>query len=103
MCLTAAIIILFMDWQATQGTAFQATRAGELWHQVSPTGLNLTQAIIERYISPALWSAVMLPLLLAPVWVVALGKAGFFALLALILHRLGGTRATKTPDRAEAH
>lgn len=95
----AAIVILLMDWQAAQGTGFHATSAGELWHRIDAASLNLTQAVTERYVSPALWSGVILPLLLAPAWAVALGKAGFFALIALILHRLSRARETGQPNQ----
>ncbi|HAM48770.1 MAG TPA: hypothetical protein DCO73_13640 [Alphaproteobacteria bacterium] len=99
--IAAMVVTLLADWQAgPQGAAYHATTAGELWHKAHAPSLNLTQAITERYISPALWSAVMLPILLAPVWVVALGKAGFFALLAVILH-LSGRRRDPTQAKTD--
>lgn len=98
--IAATVAMLLIDWHGTQqGAASHAMTTGELWHRLHTPSLNLTQAITERYISPALWSAVMLPILLAPVWVVALCKAGFFALLALILHRLPARQKRPTGQK----
>lgn len=41
---------------------------GELWFKVFPEGLNLTQAIVQRYLFPSLWDPVILTLLLWPAW-----------------------------------
>ncbi len=101
--IAATVTILLIDWQAgQQGAASHAMTAGELWHRVHAPSLNLTQAITERYISPALWSDVMLPILLAPVWAVALGKAGFFSLLTLILHLCRRPCELRQTDHAKA-
>ncbi|MZR30032.1 hypothetical protein [Sneathiella litorea] len=45
---------------------------GELWFIVNPEGLNLMQAIVQRYISPTLWDPFILSLLLWPAWMVFL-------------------------------
>jgi hypothetical protein len=43
---------------------------GQLWFQWDSASLNLTQAIIQRYLLPALWDPVIVTLLLWPAWVV---------------------------------
>lgn len=53
------------------------TSLGSLWHGLAPDSLNLTQAIIQRYLHPALWTHGALPLLLLP-------AAGAFFGLALL-------------------
>ena len=45
---------------------------GELWFMIAPEGLNLTQAIVQRYITPTLWDPVILTMLLWPAWLVFL-------------------------------
>ncbi len=44
------------------------TPLGELWFNHLPNSLNLTQAIVQRYLSPALWDIIFVPVLLMPAW-----------------------------------
>lgn len=53
------------------GMQYRASALGERWHQWDAPSLNLLQAIVERYLLPQLWSHVLLPLLLAPGWMIA--------------------------------
>lgn len=39
---------------------------GRLWFDLHSASLNLTQAIIQRYLDPALFDSVVLPVLLSP-------------------------------------
>lgn len=39
---------------------------GTLWHGWAPESLNLTQAITQRYLHPAVWTQGILPVLLMP-------------------------------------
>ncbi|MEH6545140.1 MAG: hypothetical protein V7701_01840 [Sneathiella sp.] len=41
---------------------------GELWYNLFPEGLNLAQAIVQRYLFPSLWDPVILTFLLWPAW-----------------------------------
>ena len=41
---------------------------GELWFSHLPTGLNLTQAIVQRYLHPKIWEIVFVPVLLMSAW-----------------------------------
>jgi hypothetical protein len=43
---------------------------GELWGRLSAGSLNLVQAIVQRYLFPALWDPVLVTLLLLPAWLV---------------------------------
>ncbi|MBM3643766.1 MAG: hypothetical protein FJX02_05405 [Alphaproteobacteria bacterium] len=45
---------------------------GELWARVDVASLNLLQALTQRYLHPALWSALVRPVLLTPALPVAL-------------------------------
>lgn len=42
--------------------------AGELWYKLAPDSLNLSQAIVQRYLHPAIWEQGAVPLLLRPYW-----------------------------------
>ena len=58
---------------------------GELWFRLAPASLNLTQAVVQRYVHPALWDGVLLPLLLQPTVLVATVLALIFAGLAWLV------------------
>ena len=57
---------------------------GELWFSLSPSTLNLAQAVVQRYIDPALWDDRILPILNWPT-VAVLGIPGL--LLIVLLRR----------------
>jgi hypothetical protein len=42
--------------------------AGEIWYVLEPGSLNLSQAIVQRYLLPEIWEQVAVPLLLRPFW-----------------------------------
>ncbi|MFT6558965.1 MAG: hypothetical protein ACJAYR_002843 [Sneathiella sp.] len=56
---------------------------GQLWFEFDSESLNLTQAIVQRYLHPFLWDPIIITLLLWPAWIV------FFVpgILLLILFR----------------
>ena len=43
---------------------------GAMWAMVDRISLNLVQAGIQRHVAPWLWEDVVLPVLLAPAWLV---------------------------------
>ena len=43
---------------------------GDLWGRLSAPSLNLVQAIVQRYLLPALWDPVLVTFLLLPAWLV---------------------------------
>jgi hypothetical protein len=57
---------------------YAAIVVGELWFDLHVGSLNLAQAVVQRYLHPALWDTVVLWLLQLPVWLV-------FALPGLLL------------------
>ena len=59
---------------------------GELWFNHLPSGLNLTQAIVQRYLSPWLWETIFVPTLLMPAWQ-GLAVAGGACLLVAAIFR----------------
>jgi hypothetical protein len=65
-------------WQT--GT-YDPLQLGTLWYQIDRASLNLVQAVIERYVHPALWQDVIFPLLVWPAWLVIGGLAVIFGIL----------------------
>jgi hypothetical protein len=84
--LVAGLAALGLDlWLASRTGAFHLSAAGELWFRLHPGSLNLTQAVVQRYLLPELWDPVLLTVLLWPAALVlavpglillALGSAG---------------------------
>ena len=61
------------------------TSFGEQWGKLNPGGLNLVQAIVQRYLHPALWDPILVDILLLPGWLV-------FGAPGLLFFFLGGSR-----------
>ena len=53
-----------------QSGAYRGFTFGETWAAIDRGSLNLLQAGIQRYVAPWLWEDVVLPVLLAPLWLV---------------------------------
>lgn len=49
---------------------YESRLPGQVWASIDRPSLNLTQAVVQRYILPELWDYVILPILLAPLWLV---------------------------------
>lgn len=62
-------------------TGGAAVDLGTLWHGWAPDSLNLTQAVTQRYLHPAVWSHGILPVLLMPAAGVFLATAALALLL----------------------
>ncbi len=77
----AALAAAVAGWALVVG----APVLGELWFRVDPYSLNLTQAIVQRYIHPRLWDDVLLPVLFQPTVLVAAVVAILFAGFAWLL------------------
>ena len=43
---------------------------GDLWGRLNAASLNLVQAMVQRYLFPALWDPVLVTFLLLPAWLV---------------------------------
>jgi len=79
-----ALISDVFSMSDSDGMQFQ--RLGELLYEVDPEGLNLAQAVIQRYVFAFLWDPVITSILLTPVWIV-------FGVLALVFAGLARWRS----------
>ncbi len=57
-----------------EGGAYRGLAIGELWYLLDRESLNISQAVVQRYLLPVLWDGVVV-LLRQPAWLV-LGVAG---------------------------
>lgn len=73
VCAAVAAVAVFVAGPAGENL-------GTLWNSGSPGSLNLTQAVVQRYIHPALWTDVLIPVLLMP----AVGVFTTVAVVALL-------------------
>ena len=64
-----------------------STALGALWFRIHPESLNVSQAVVQRYISPALWDPYIQSLLVAPAWAVLGGLGIVFVALARVIWR----------------
>ncbi len=81
--LAVAIIALIVD--ATRSISVSQwifTPLGALWYEIDNGSLNLVQALVQRYLHPAIWDPGIQTLLTAPAF------AAFFA-LAFLFYLLG--------------
>ncbi|NYZ13163.1 hypothetical protein HL658_11415 [Azospirillum sp. RWY-5-1] len=85
--LLAAAAALTNDLVAGGAGGFRLSALGELWFRLSPYTLDLSRAVTERYIWPALWDPVAVWVLLQPA-VLVLGAVG----LALMAVGMAGRR-----------
>ena len=64
---------------------------GQLWYNLSPSSLNLVQAVVQRYIHPFLWDPIIVTVLLW--WAFAV-----LMVLGLLILAFSGRRAqTRAP------
>ena len=85
MFIGAAFLVLGHDiLQYLNSESWHFILLGELWYNLDAQGLNLTQAIVQRYLLPSLWDPVIVTLLLWPAWIVFLMPG---ILLALIFRK----------------
>ena len=66
---------------------------GELWFTLDTGSLNLSQAVIQRYVHPAIWDPGIITLLRSPSWI-------FFGILGILLLALCRRRAHRSPRRS---
>ena len=62
---------------------FEPAPLGQYWYGWSPGSLNLTQAVIQRYVWPPLWDSVLQPILEMPAFL----PLGILGLLLLLVTR----------------
>ena len=68
-------------WVFLNSGAVRLTALGQLWYWIHPGSLNLSQAVIERYVHPFLWDPIIIDVLLAPACVIFLAIGIVLALL----------------------
>ena len=73
----SAIVLIWDDMIVGGFEDWRPSSFGELAFRLAPEWLNLSQAIIQRYVSPWVWDPVIQTVLLWPAWPVlgALGLA----------------------------
>ncbi|MEE8123761.1 MAG: hypothetical protein V3T93_06630 [Alphaproteobacteria bacterium] len=59
-----------VDSLVTTG-GYHVKAAGEWWFEIDRASLNLSQAVIQRYVHPFLWDPVIQTVLRTPAWAVA--------------------------------
>ncbi len=93
--LVAGFAVFFVDLGAmTDGAPFSFMPLGRLWYALDPGSLNLTQAVVERYIWPPLWDPVLITVLQWP-------AAAVLAVPGMGLLVLGFRGAPEPKDRDE--
>jgi len=58
--------------RSLEASAWEPLAFGYLWFTIDAGSLNTSQAVIQRYIHPALWDPVIATFLQLPVWLVLL-------------------------------
>ena len=59
--------------------------AGQFWYDLSPSSLNITQAVIQRYTVPEIWDPFIVSILALPAWLVFLIPGVLLLLLGKVL------------------
>ena len=94
---------LAMFWSDVRNDEAPAKLLGQLWYEVSPQSLQLTEAVIDRYIDPCglmpflgcdtfLWHPFISTLLVWPAGLVL----GMFGLITLLLSSFANKRGRKS-------
>ncbi len=68
------------------------TALGQDWFNHSPSTLNFSQAIVQRYVHPAVWDPGIQTILQAPSWLV-------FGVLAIVFALLGRKKKKRWQDQ----
>ncbi len=67
--IAGAVVAAVHDGARSIGAnTLEMTSLGAFWFAVDPESLNLTQAVIQRYVLPFLWDPVLVNLLTVPLW-----------------------------------
>jgi len=71
------LLLDLWQWWRSDGAGLSLRPLGQLWYSLDSASLNLVQAVIERYLLPALWDPLLLTFL---TW----AAAPVFAVLGLL-------------------
>lgn len=86
--LILALVVLARDvWTWIGGGPIRLMRLGELWFHLDSESLNLTQALTQRYLHPAVWDPGVVTVLL---WPAAMILAGVGLVLLVAFRRRRG-------------
>jgi len=69
ICAVALMALGAETIAALETGAYRGLAIGELWYLIDRGSLNLSQAIVQRYLVPSLWDAFVV-LLQQPAWLV---------------------------------
>lgn len=86
--LAASIFVLLNDADLT-------APAGQVWTELDTNSLQLSEAIVDRYVAPVvfypdLWPNVVIPMLLWPTWKALVVLLAGFTVIGLLLWKLAG-------------
>lgn len=87
LCALATLSAGFYDLFGEPARSGLFHTGGEVWFSLSPTSLNLMQAVTQRYISPELWDPTIISLLKLPLVAITGLLATLFAGLWFITGR----------------
>lgn len=80
LVLLAVLVIVFGAVIWTRGAPIFEQAGGAYWFSAHSESLNLVQAIIQRYVHPAVWDPFLVTILL---WPIAAGLGAVAAVLAV--------------------
>ena len=79
LALLSAAVLVFDVAKGLSGAGLLGfVSLGDLWARVNGASLNLVQAIVQRYLLPALWDPMLVTVLLVPAWPLLGGAAALF-------------------------
>lgn len=87
-CALALLALVLDGVRSIAANALVLKSLGATWFELDVDSLNLTQAFIQRNVSPLLWDPLMVWLLMLPAWFVG-------GLVGLLLIYLGRKRRPK--------
>ena len=88
----AAITAILDVTRSIADSSIVMTALGQDWFNYSRDTLNFSQAIVQRYVHPAIWDPGIQKILQAPSWLV-------FGILALLFALFGRRRRKKWQDQ----
>ncbi len=90
--LLAAVTAILDITRSIADSTIVMTALGQDWFNFSPSTLNFSQAMVQRYVHPAIWDPGIQTILQAPSWVV-------FGSLALIFALIGRRKKPQWQDQ----
>ena len=82
--LAAAALVAFANEliSLTQTGTYRVIPAGQVWFDIHVASLNLTQAVVQRFLHPLLWDPVIATMLQWPAWSLLGAPAAVFIAIA---------------------